>query len=237
MKVVNCLDAESAFKKGGEALKEALHNVEGKVILFLSGGSSLGALKHVDYIPRNLTVALVDERKGLPENTNWYSLTQTNFYRLANASGAQFLNIPSDPKISIEECAESYNKVLVSYFKKSAGRVLSVLGIGSDGHIAGVMPHPEAVIKFEKDFLNPNRWVIGYDASGKNPYKDRITLSLDFLRKYVHQSVVISLGIEKCEALRRTLIEKGPTAEIPARILLEMNKVQIFTDVGICAGV
>ncbi len=234
MKVINCLDPQTALKKAGEALDGALRNVEGNVLLFISGGSSLNVLRFVERIPRHLTIALVDERiSQRPEDSNWHAFTQTNYYRNAHASGVIFLPIPTHG--SVHESAVHYEQNVRKIFQKDAGRVLALLGVGTDGHIAGVMPYPKDEIEFENRFLDPDRWVVGYDASGKSPYPHRVTLSLDFLKMRVHQSIVAAFGVEKYRALERTVARTGAIAETPARILRSMNKVQLFTDIGVCS--
>lgn len=109
--------------------------------------------------------------------------------------------------------------------------VIATMGIGADGHTAGVMPFPEDETYFHKTFLDAERWVVGYDAGTKSPYPDRVTTSLAFLRDIVSSAVVYAVGTDKRSALERILASTGSLAETPARILSEMSRVDVFTDI------
>ena len=103
-------------------------------------------------------------------------------------------------------------------------------GIGEDGHTAGIMPYPENSALFKSLFDDPEKWVVGYDAEGRNEHPLRVTVTLSFLREVVDHSIVYAVGDGKKEALRQVLAETGTLWQTPARIIHEMRNVMLFTD-------
>ena len=83
---------------------------------------------------------------------------------------------------------------------------------------------------FNKNFNDNNKIVIAYDATGKNQYTLRVTTTLSFL-KDVDVSIVFVCGVDKTDALRKTLSSDGDISTTPARIINEMKEVFLFTDI------
>ena len=83
----------------------------------------------------------------------------------------------------------------------------------------------------EKKFLElfeGDRWVISYDASGKNQYSERVTTTNTFLRR-IDEAFVFVIGEEKKMALEN-MQKNGSVAEVPARILAEIN-AKVYTNI------
>ena len=81
-------------------------------------------------------------------------------------------------------------------------------------------------------FDDPDQWVVRYDAGEKSPYPHRVTVTLPFLRQ-VDASIVYACGKEKQGALIKTLKLRGTLAETPGRVIQEMKKVDLFTDIPV----
>ena len=106
------------------------------------------------------------------------------------------------------------------------------MGVGKDGHTAGVMPFPESKKLFEDLFLD-QEWVASFDATGKSEHKLRFTTTLTFIKKQVDHAVVYVQGKDKKEALEKISDKKGELYEIPAKIFCEMKDVVLCTDIDI----
>jgi 6-phosphogluconolactonase/glucosamine-6-phosphate isomerase/deaminase len=110
--------------------------------------------------------------------------------------------------------------------------VIAIMGIGSDGHTAGIMPFPKNHTLFQKLFEDEDRWVVSYDAEDKNPYPLRITVTIPFLKKNVQQVIAFVVGQEKSTALRYVIATDESVAKTPARVMREIPAtVQLFTDI------
>lgn len=204
-------------------------------LLFLSsGGSSLNLLNNYNFsLAPNITVTMLDERGEIePTINNFSQFMQTEFYKQALASGVKFVNTqmrPNDTPISL---AERYNEAIIEWLASNPdGKVVATIGLGSDGHIAGMMPFPENKEFFEQTFIRTDNAVVAYDASGKNEFSKRITHTIPYIRQ-IDFPIVFFQGENKREPWSRVLGEEGSLPEIPSRILKEMKNVEVFTDIG-----
>lgn len=212
----------------------------------LSGGS---AFKMLDFLPpgclnRNLTITALDERFSFrKKERNFTQLKQLGFYAKAKYAGSKFIDTrPSAAKaLADKRAGESLSgfarriENLIREWKtlNPAGSILITQGMGSDGHTAGIMPYPENPLFFSKLFENKKRWSVGYNAGKKNRYPKRMTVNTFFLKKIVDESVAYITGKEKAEAFVRLKAKRGTLAQTPARVMLEMKKISIFTDIAV----
>lgn len=207
-----------SVEKGLEKAKEELYKrVDNKTVLFLSGGSTPKPLYErlaKEAVIKPSVVAMVDERFGkkLHENSNEKMIQESGFTTYLAKHKIPFYPILHSG-LTREQTAIAYDKKardLFFHFNKSVG----ILGIGADGHTAGIAPNRE-------DFKNPifdvsrkHLFVSEFDDKNGN-FGERITLSfaglslLDFF-------IVLAFGKEKESALQK-LSTSGPLEEIPAR--------------------
>lgn len=236
MQIIRQASANETRESAGGELARLLQIYHDKpVLLLLSGGSCFLLLDsiHQTTLGSHVLIAMLDERADTREEVNNFAqLTKTDFYAKAIAQGAQFVDSRLMPGEHAGELAERMNKIFFDWLADHAnGNVLATIGVGADGHIAGIMPFPENPQKFTELFENNKRQVIDYDAGNKNEYPLRVTVTLPFLRKNITNAIVYAVGEAKQPALARVLTERGTLAETPARILREMNDVLLFTDI------
>jgi 6-phosphogluconolactonase len=119
-----------------------------------------------------------------------------------------------------EKAAESYEKILVDFFKDSdekSGATFDVtlLGLGVDGHTASLFPG--SPVLSEK-----NRWVVAVDAPPSVFPKKRITLTLPLINSS-RDVIFLALGEEKKSVIHTILNEHEkakkiyPAASVNAR--------------------
>lgn len=221
-------------KNMGRAISELLMEKIGQpVLLLVSGGSALAVLEYADFVGgENLTISLLDDRFYKDHGiNNFFQLTQTGFYRKAKAQGAKFISTLPKGKESLAMAAERWEKALRSWASVGlSGRtIIAIMGVGPDGHTAGIMPFPEDPHKFACLFQN-NNWVVGYDAGGKNQYPLRLTASISFLRTMVDYAFVYISG-EKKRKILPVILTSGDLPRCPARIIHQLKNVQIYTDI------
>ncbi len=191
-------------------------------------------------------VGMVDERFGEPYHlrSNELMIKETQLLRYL-----QMLNIPFYPVLktqtSREELAKAYDakiRSLNAVFKKN----IAILGIGSDGHTAGIAGD-------RKDFINPL-----FDSSQKHllvsefndqegmfkerarpltterSYGERVTMTLLGL-SMMDILIVLVFGNDKREALE-LMFKNGSEEEIPARFYKRSDiagKTILITDQSI----
>ncbi len=242
MEIHRTRDEIESKKNATEALNELLGKNKGKPILLLvSAGSAMGMLDDVntESLEGNVTITVLDERysKDLKIN-NFAQLVETEFYRKVKEKGrVYFLDTRVREGETLESLTERFGYLIHEwmngYQPEADGKIIITQGIGADGHTAGIMPYPENPELFKKLFEDSKRWIVGYNADGKNPYPLRVTVNLPFLREKVDHSIVYAVGENKRKVLERVLTKEGTLWQTPARIIYEMKDVSIFTDLNI----
>ncbi len=213
--------------------KEILYAiVDMKTMVYLSGGSTPKPLyeqlaKEEKFSPG--AIGLIDERYGevMHEHSNEKMIFQTGLLRYLKLLNFPYYSILHG--LSIEETAERYDQLvrsLLTVYSKTVG----ILGIGADGHTAGIAPN-------RSDFENPLfekshacSMVDWFDDSN-GTFKKRVTmtfLGLSMLDVYI----LLVFGKEKVQALR-SMFEQGKEEEVPARFFLRpeiAKKTVVITD-------
>lgn len=223
---------EAAVLELNKALDVA-KNKNQNVLLLLSGGSALVLLDKIDFtnLSSKVTISPLDERYSQDQAiNNMFQIMATDFYQKAKEKDCLFIDTRVKNDEAMGELAERFDKSLQVWFNTyPQGIVIATLGIGPDGHISGMMPYPEDPIRFDQMF-NQKNFVTAYDAGNKNPYSQRVTTTITFLRK-INVAIVYAVGESKINALEKLKTE-GSLADTPARILNELkdSKVFLFTD-------
>ncbi len=173
-----------------------------KVLLLLAGGSANDLYNLVpQYLSGSdlsaLTVIMGDERWNTDPRHNdsdWKHFQQTSFYGLLKQEGARTVNILHGKSLEAEtaEYAEFLGQALENNYY-----IIAQLGIGADGHTAGIIPAP--LQQFLKVF-DTEALAVGHHLDPK--HRDRITISLAMLDR-INDFVLYGVGEAKREVIRK----------------------------------
>lgn len=219
----------------GTALNRCLQAVRGNdVLLLLSGGSALALAEHIDttLLSPQVTITMLDERYTHDSSaSNFAQLTALPWWERVLEAGVSTIDPRPLPVESLEDTAHRLNIAFKHWhITHHDGIVIATIGIGPDGHIAGVLPFPEDHELFASYFLSDHRCIRGYQVGAeKNPHTKRITTTLSYLKRHVAHAIVYVAGEEKRTALT-ALRGDASIAQVPARILTALPDVQIYTD-------
>lgn len=191
-----------------------------KVLWLLSGGSNIPvSVEAMDKISselsKNLTVSLADERYGKQADyadSNWTKLMAAGF----NAKEATLKPVLA-ANLSFDETVERYENI-ISDGLANCDLVLAQLGIGEDGHIAGILPASPAASETKS-------LVCGYQSQ---PYL-RLTLTFKALKK-VDVAYTYAFGSNKHETLNTLHQQKLPLERQPAQILKQIPAAFLYSD-------
>lgn len=220
---------EAAGKAFGEVLKSY---ADLPVLLMLSGGSAMSILDYVDesVLEPNMTLSVLDERcSSDPAVNNFLQLKETKFFEKAVAKGVQVISTEVQEEEGCLDVASRWEKNLLDWkIENPDGVIVATMGIGPDGHVAGIMPNINEV-----PFSGENI-VVSYSVPPEvNKYTDRITVTYTFLRDYVDEGVAYAVGSEKQDIIKG--LEENPaekdTVTIPARVFNQMSAVKLYSDV------
>jgi len=206
-----------------------LRNISPETVLFLSGGSTPKPLYQALLQEKNLKLgaaAIVDERFGklMHDDSNEKMIAETGLINFLKKQNIRFYKVLEDKEI--DETTKDYDETvrfLLYQFKRSIG----ILGIGEDGHIAG-LPAKSQISNLKSQMESAFVKSVN-DFPGAS--KERITMTVLAL-SMLDQIIVLAFGKEKKKALKK-MLEEGPIEEIPARFLTQKGiaeKTTIITD-------
>lgn len=192
----------------------------GNVAWFNSGGRNVELAASVfnmlssDDLAR-LTLMLVDERLGEPGHAD------SNYYQLAKA-GIDFSRVKNYPVLegvgtSLEDVAAKYS-IVVKQVLEQSDYSIGLLGIGEDGHTAGILPHSPATA------VNGDL-VVGYKGADFS----RITLSFEALRQ-LSKVLVFAFGESKRPAILNLSNKELSLDEAPAQIFRQLPNAYIINN-------
>jgi 6-phosphogluconolactonase/glucosamine-6-phosphate isomerase/deaminase len=213
----------------GNALSALLRLISSEpVLLMVSGGSAFSILEHVeqDVLGPHVTVCLLDERfSDAPDVNNFLQLQQTDFYKQCVGAGVHVIATDGAAGTTIEGLVTHMDTALHQWKRTNPeGVVIATMGIGPDGHTAGIFPG-EYGVDFEGD-----AWVVGYEVPKEvNQHTKRITVTHTFLRDIVDQAIVYAIGDEKRKYIE--LVERSmyDIKQFPASVVTQMKFVRLYT--------
>lgn len=180
------------------ALKILYEKVDEKTVLFLSGGNTPKALykKIAEYKSLEVgAVAMVDDRYTFHQQySNEIMIGQSGLISYLNSKNIAFYKI-LEFGLSRQKTAEEYDETvrfLLTHFPKS----VAILGIGADGHTAGI---PAGIENEELRTKNQN-YVSEFDSFPTEP-KDRVSLTFTAL-SMIDCLIVLVFGEDKKEVVK-----------------------------------
>jgi 6-phosphogluconolactonase/glucosamine-6-phosphate isomerase/deaminase len=202
-----------------DRLLEALQKPENKRVLWLvTGGSnitlSVAVMEQLpDELSSKLTIALTDERFGPVghPDSNFQQLFDAGF-QPKRATVVPVLT----PGVALTETCERYEAAMAATFS-AADFSIAQFGIGSDGHIAGILPGTDSVTN--KDI------VVAYTTETYT----RISLSLEALKR-VDAAYAFVFGKDRREALDNLCNRELSLSEEPSQILKQIKESYVYND-------
>lgn len=224
----------SPAERAATNLNELLgtHN-EQDILLLLSGGSALSVLAYIDefVLGPNVTAMMADERFSThPDVNNFSQLRESAFYEAAQRRNVRFIEtVPDTLQDTPESFAIGIEKMLHYYFKiHQRPYVLSLLGIGEDGHFASVFPNTERTL-FEQTYHTNKLYIEVHEPANEHP--NRTTITPYFIKRYVDDVLLYATTRDKCDTVLQTLIDNDVNEhELPARIPARHPHSVLFTD-------
>lgn len=227
---------EQVAEETGKYISDLLSlHIDKPVLLLLAGGSSVKVLDFIkpEYLHDQITVTVTDERftQDISEN-NFDVLQTTSFYNELVQVDAFCINTSVWEGDTVEMHAERFEKNIKDWMAEfPSGVIIALYGMGADGHTAGIIPGIYHGNDFNERYGAEDKLVaITEDNRAGAPFPLRITTTLSFMKK-VHYPVFYITGSNKENMLKKALDSETTLEEVPARIILDMNKPMVFTDI------
>lgn len=192
----------------------------GKSVLWLtSGGSNIPASIQVMSnisadLSKNLSIMPADERYGELDHadSNWGQLIKSGF----EPASAKLLPV-LQAGLSFEKTIEHYQQMAADAFDQN-DIIIAQLGIGPDGHIAGILPDSPAT-------LENHELATGYEA----PPLSRMTITFPAFRRLT-AAYTFAFGDTKHEALQTLHDSDIDLAKQPSQILKQVGENYVYND-------
>lgn len=205
-------------------------------LFFSAGGSSLNILPELsdDLSWANITVTVLDERATDDySNRNFSQLRRLEGFKKDKAN-KRFINPLVDSASTPAIAGKKFSQAIREWLRNNPdGQVVATVGVGVDGHIAGMLPTSESTFadRFQGDSL-----AVGYSDQGlKNKFKNRITTTEAFFTDVLDQAIVYAAGTAKCSILQQLVTEQASIHKRPAELLKRLP-AQLFTDCSLRVG-
>ncbi len=213
--------------------KDVLYReVDGQTLLLLSGGSqkTLYEMLMQEKKLKPFAVALVDERYGekMHDNSNEKMIKETGLVSDLEARGINFYPILSEGA-DIAKTAEDYEIILKELLSKSKKKV-AVIGIGPDGHTAGIAPNRDKPY-FVNPLFSQKGKLVGWFNDETGTFGKRVTTTFDALSQ-TDLLIILAFGPSKQNPLN-AMFQEGPLEEIPSRFYIRPDiapKTLLITD-------
>lgn len=154
-------------------------------------------------------------------NINAIHIGETGLWEVCREKGIAYHLISQVG--TVEGSSSEYN-LTISDLWKSVSKKIAVLGIGEDGHTAGLLPG------YQQQW-DVDRMVVGYKNDG--PFPQRISLTPKALTS-LDYAIVVAAGEKKRPVLDQWSSGKEKRLNaFPAAIFHEMKAVEIFTDINV----
>ena len=199
-----------------------------RCLLLLSGGSSVNIYSRLaEYIRRsqfnseNLAVGQVDERirPDKQEEINFEMIKESGIVSVLTGKNIPFYRIPQEN--SLPESADFYSAQLSKLFNQYDFH-MAVLGIGSDGHTAGLLPGYQKM-------WDKNRFAVGYKNRGQ--FRHRITITPKAV-KLLDYALFVAAGAEKREVLKKIIQNNENDLNLlPGMVIHNIKTADLLTDI------
>lgn len=185
-----------------------------EVLWLLSGGSAISIATHAAPLldkPHMITVTLGDERYGAVghPDSNWQQLVD---------SGFPFDRFTAYP-ILYGGSAETTTAAFDTFLRDHSNHiVISLFGMGSDGHTAGILPD-------SPPFSRPKSWATHYVADDHH----RITITPPYFT-HIDEAVLQVFGEQKYPPLQDFIANDHDPVHDPVQLLKQVPTLIVCTD-------
>lgn len=224
---------ETPAKAAGEHINKLIGSYAGDTLCLLSGGSALETIQYIDQpeidsdtngLLRTIFI-FGDERGSREQETNNYQ--QLVKKHPTHWVTANCLNSVPNENETIQNFANRLSMQLDQTLAKLKNpQVLYLMGIGSDGHTAGIFPLPST--EFSRQYKHDQSIVPVVIDSLKIAHRASVTPQ--WITRHVDHIVGYAAGESKKMILESLKTETKPIHERPAEILKTKESVTLYTD-------
>lgn len=245
--------SDNPAKEVGTYISNTINSHDGDLLCLLSGGSALDVIKYINTektecrTPRVLPTAppkgrtegdnnkqknecrtifiMGDERVSRETDINNFLQLQSRYAEHPIID--QLIETVPNESESPESFAERIEKNILQIITKSKNlKIISLQGLGNDGHTAGIFPMDQE--SFYKTYIEDRLYVPVHLQSLK--IDSRASITPTWLLSHVDEIYLYAAGNEKHAILESLINESKELHERPAELIKRHNSAHLFTD-------
>lgn len=222
MKINN--SSNPAMMLGNELSKNIIAH-KGDTICLLSGGSALDIIKYID-LPECRTIFMMGDERGSRETNINNTLQLVTMYPNHVATKSLIETIPNENE-PLDIFANRIENILLKKFSELTNpKIFMILGIGTDGHTAGIFPMDKEY--FLSTYPNDRTYVPVHLEGLK--IDSRASLTPSWILNNVDELYVYAVGESKKAVLQSLLDKSKELHERPAELIKLHQRAFLYTD-------
>lgn len=214
------IDVHSQNELNQQILTLLRKQPDSNYVLFLSGGAS--PVELYKFLAKTKTFPLPNELAQVDERVGENAVHKTSNLKLFFDSGIINIGTHFTPIITEQGSADEqtvvYQRELAKLFAKYRGRVVAIMGMGLDGHTAGVLPNTIGVTS-----ANLVEHYFSDDA-----YKERVTVTLTCITEHFSTVLLLLIGQEKITKFNEIMANESDSNKFPVLVYKTMPDVTVL---------
>lgn len=246
--MTNLIITDSAAKEVGDYINTAIQNHNGDMVVLLAGGSALDVIEYIEpgikCFHQECQADAEEDKKNLCQRTECRTIfimgdervsgepRINNYLQLKSryqSHPVTALTMDTSPKEneSVENFAARINdSFLEKLTELNNPKIISILGIGKDGHTAGIFPMDE--VSFRRTYQDDLTYVPVH-VEGLT-IDSRASFTPSWLLSNADELIGYAVGPDKKEMLENLSSETKKLNERPAELLNLHKRAFIYTD-------
>lgn len=223
--------SDDPAKAAGMHISESIASHDGDVLCLLSGGSALDIIDYINIHDKNecRTIFIMgDERVSREESINNY-LQLKGRYPEHLVTKLSIETVPNENESSEDYADRIEKKFLKIISELKDPKIISVLGMGTDGHTAGIFPMDQE--SFQETYRDDGTYV-SVHAKGLT-IDSRASITPSWLLNEADEIIAFIAGESKHVILESLINESKELYERPAELIKRHKNAHLFTDIFI----
>lgn len=215
----------------GAHITNSIASHKGDTVVLLSGGSALEVFNSIKVTNKSkcrTIFMMIDERVSGEETINNYLQLKARYGYLEHFSSV--IDTSAEDKESEINFAERIRKIFTKAINTLSNvQIITLLGMGTDGHTAGIFPLPEE--QFTKTYeADPNYVPVHLESL---TIDSRASFTPNWILEHSTEIIGMIAGEAKETILNQLINESKPIHEQPAQILKIHSNCTVYTDLHV----
>ena len=226
---VEVITSDVPAKLAGEYIHQVITAHDGDVVCLLSGGSALDIVPYITQADKHecRTIFMMGDERGSrdPEINN--SLQLIHRHPDSTVAKNLILTVPNEGE-KLKNFTSRISETFSTEISKLKNiKIIQVLGVGLDGHTAGIFPLPKD--QFAQIYNQPELDIVPVYLEGLK-IDSRASFTPSWILTKADELIVYAVGIAKKPILESLVSESMEIHERPAELLKQHPRTKLYTD-------